>query len=497
MLINKRKVICLLAITFLLKFGLAFYSTRLLFSNYPEIQLGVIAVDSGDTFSYLGAIDNLIQTGEYFFWISPEKKVYAGRMPHYGAIYFVLRQFFDQAVAYDAYVLLQIFADSLATVVFALLCFEIFRKRSAFWVGFTVHLCSLNFILFSVQLWTESLSLSFAVFFAYFSHRFWAEAEWKNALWAAVFLALITSLKPYFVLIYPIFLISVFINLDKNQKALVRRQVLVTVGRTALLGLPLALLLAPWVARNLVVLDRFIPTQQDFYAGYDYSRAHLAFVEFVSSWGASSVPWDANDAGCYFLLVKGKTCDYVLPERALTNGYSREEVERVRSEFLNLQVNYSPEVDSKVAAEFLNLSRIYRLEQPFNYHIGARLFYFEKLFFVSYRYRFPFFKHSEHYWMLQSLFGFTQVAIRFVLLFIGALGLIHLALRARISFIFIFIPLLISISFVELRTTERRYVEPVYVFLLIGIVGVMGSFGQIFKGQWGKYFPADIKSETN
>lgn len=485
---TKKKLICLIAITFLLKFGLAFYSTRLLFRNYPAVQFGVIAVDSGDTFSYLGAIDNLIATGEYFFWITEDKKVYAGRMPHYGAIYFLLRQVFPQSGAYDAYVILQIFADSLATIVFAFLCFEIYRKKSAFWLGFLVHLGSLTFILLSLQLWTESLSLSFMVFFAFFSHRFWVESKWKNAVWASVFLALMTSLKPYFVLLYPIFFLSVWINLKKHKPQFDWKTFFANTYRTALLGLPLLVLLAPWIVRNFVVLDRFIPTQQDFYAGYNYGKAHLAFVDFVSSWGASSVPWDANDAGCYFLIEKGKTCEYVIPDYAFTNGYSRDEVERVRQEFLKLQVNYSPEFDERVAAEFENLTRIYRQEQPFMYQIGARFLYFKKLFFSAYRYNFPLWKNSDYYWIFQNIFKSAQNGIHFLLLFFGAVSLLNLAIKRKISFTFVIIPLLIAIFFIELRTTERRYVEPVYIFLLIGLVGIILFLGAQLKRFTDKYF---------
>jgi len=122
-------MLLIVAITFVLKLGLALYFSHLLFCQYPALKWGVIAKDSGDTFSYFGAMDNLLAHGEYYFW-NGTNKVYAGRMPYYGAFYFLLRIFFAPKVAYDVYAVLQIALDALATVVFAQLCFEIYRKKS-------------------------------------------------------------------------------------------------------------------------------------------------------------------------------------------------------------------------------------------------------------------------------------------------------------------------------------------------------------------------------
>ena len=192
-----------------------------------------------------------------------------------------------------------------------------------------------------------------------------------------------TVLKPYFILIYPVFFLSVWFILRRDTKEqAVFASLLSNTYKIILLGLPLMILLSPWIVRNFVVLGKFIPAQEDVYAGYNYSKAHLAFVDFVSSWGGSSVYWDPQDAGCYFLIDEGKPCEYVIPDYALTDGYSREEVESVRLEFIKLQENYSPELNESVVVEFERLTKIFRQEQPFRYHIGARFSYFKKLFFV-------------------------------------------------------------------------------------------------------------------
>ncbi|MCY7375348.1 MAG: hypothetical protein LH472_05175 [Pyrinomonadaceae bacterium] len=76
------------------------YFSQLMGCSLPELKSGSLAINTGDTFSYLSGMDNLLEDGEYFFW-NGERKVYAGRMPYYGAPYFIWRLFFSPAAAKD------------------------------------------------------------------------------------------------------------------------------------------------------------------------------------------------------------------------------------------------------------------------------------------------------------------------------------------------------------------------------------------------------------
>lgn len=479
MLFTKKKMVSIVAITFALKLVLALYFSHLLFCQYPTLQWGIIAKDGGDTFSYLGVMDNLLAHGEYYFW-NGAQKVYAGRMPYYGALYFLLRLFFEQKVAYDVYAVLQIALDAFATVVFAQLCFEIFRKKVFFWVGFLLYFCSFNIFMFSIDLWTESPSLSFLIFFLFFYHRFRLGKKLPDALWASVFLALMTVLKPYFVLIYPVFFLSVWFVLNRKLSA---------IYKVTLLGLPLLILLSPWIVRNFVSLGKFIPAQEGMYASYNYSKSYYAFVDFAGAWGGGIVFWEPDDAGCYFLVHVGFQCRYSLPDYALANGYSREKVEDVRQKFLELQKNYSPELDEAVATEFQRLTEIYRREKPFMYHIGARFIFFKKFFLHKNLYNLPIHTGFNCYGRYQELFKVIQFGIYALALTFGTFLLIKQVYKRKLSYMFVAIPLIITIFFIAFRThTEPRYVAHVYPFLLIGLSVFLVSVIEQLQTFWIKSF---------
>jgi hypothetical protein len=476
---TKKHLIIFFAVTFALKLILAVYFSQLITSNLPEKHFGNIAALGGDTSSYLSGIDNLLETGEYFVW-SGQQKIYAGRMPFYGVPYFILRLFFSRSNAADIFVLLQIIFDALATVVFARLCYEISRRQLAFWLGWLFYFGCFNFSVLSIILLPESLSLGFFIFFLFYYHRFWTTDAWKNAVLSSVFLALLTVIKPYFVIIYPLFFLGVWFIRQRDRK-INNSNVLSYFYKTAMLGLPLILLLSPWIVRNALVLGKFVPAQENIWAGYNYSKSHLAFADFVGAWGGGSIYWDADDAGCYFLIESRNNCHYSIPEYALTNGYNRENIERVRQNFIKVQENYSPESDALTAAEFARLTNIYRTEQPFRYYIGAKFTFLKKLFWHTNNYNLPINRNLKNFSTYQLSFKIIQFLIYALALTLGVLGLVKITIEGKFSALFILIALVTILFFLELRTSEQRYVSQILPTLLIGLTAVFSDLKSLSK----------------
>lgn len=245
MFLSKKQLTALFLAALAFKICLGFYFSNLAFCNFPQTQAHSLAITSGDTFSYLDGVNNLLASGEYYFW-NGARKVVAGRMPYYAAPYFVLRLFFDDAAAGDVLVLWQVVFDALANVIFACLCFAASSRKTAFWLGFAFYLGSFNYFYTGLVLWTESFALSFFVFFLYSVHLFWRTKIFARAVHAAVFLAVLTVLKPYFVILYPAFFIAVWFA----EKSLNPVRMLATARRILILALPLLILLAPWIWRN-------------------------------------------------------------------------------------------------------------------------------------------------------------------------------------------------------------------------------------------------------
>jgi len=461
---TKKQLLFLFAITFVVKFALGLYFSRLATCQSPGAGLGYFALAGGDTFSYLGVMDNLLEHGEYYFW-NGARNVYAGRMPYYGLPYFILRLFFDKPAASDIFVLFQIIFDSLATVLFARLCFSFSPFKSAFWLGYAIYFCSFNYFFWNIMLLTEGLSISFLIGFLFFYHRFWSGQKWSDAILASVFLALMTVLKPYLILLYPVFLLGVL----RKRKTFDRAAVPAYFRRTIILSLPLLILLTPWIIRNAIVLKKFIPAQENIYAGYNYSEADLSFSNFAGGWGGGVIYWDSKDAGCYFTLNPPYGCSFVIPSLALTNGYSVDDIERVRQDFLKLQANPSPELEKNVIAEFKRLTAIYQQERPFMYYVGSKFIFLKKLFWHTNNYNLPIHPSFKCYNSLQLLFKVVQFITYILTLTLGAFGLLRLIYDRKIDFLFFAVPLIITFLFAGLRATEPRYTGQVYVVLLLGV----------------------------
>ncbi len=463
--LTKKQLLILLATTFAAKLALGSYFSHLTTCEVPEMRLGYIAVYDGDTFSYLGAMDNLLQQGKYFFW-NGARDVYAGRMPYYGAPYFLLRLFLDKSAAYDVIVVFQIFFDALATVVFARLCFSLTPRKSVFWLGFLIYFGSFNAFIWSVILNTESLSISFPVFFLYFLHLFWTKGKWSNAFAAAVFLALMTVLKPYLVLLYPAFFLGVLLKDGKIENLSAVKS---AVRRLFILSLPLLILLTPWIVRNAIVLNRFIPAQENIYAGYNYSKAFLALDAFAGAWGGALGAWDVSDAGCYFTENPPSGCRFVMPQYALTDEYNAGDIERIRQNYLKLQTDYSPELEQNVVAELKNFTEIYKREKPLMYHVGSKFIIVKKMFWHTNNAIVPIQPNFKCYASYQIIFKVIQFIIYVFALSFGIFGVIKLAYEGKISLSMLIFPVTIIVLLAELRTTQARYIGQIYVIFLIGI----------------------------
>lgn len=462
-----KNLILMVVLTFVLKVGLAVYFSHLLFCQMPENKIGLIANGVGDTPSYMGSIDNLVDEGTYYFW-NGIRRVYAGRMPHYGIPYYILRLAFSKPLASDIYVLFQILFDSIATVFFALLCFNLMKSSMAFWIGLLFYFLNFNLFWLSSIMFTESLSLSFFVLFLYAFHRYWNEDKFSNAIIASIFLALVCTLKPYLVIVYLPLLLTVFLKNKSIGFFHISRKII-------FLSLPLMILLAPWIVRNAIVLGKFVPTQESVTAGYNYTEADFAFRRFVGAWGGDFIHWNPNSAGCYFQFKPSAGCNFQLPDYALSNGYTRNDIEDVKQTYLQLQENYSPELDVLTVSKFDRLTNIYKQERPFMYHIGSRIIMVKNLLWHTNSNNIPVYSNSICYKSYQLLFKMISFLIYLLSLTIGTIGLIKLSGERRISFLFISVPLMILCFFAALRFIEYRYFNHAFPILALGAVFVLYS----------------------
>ncbi len=468
---SKSGIFLLFFISLVLKIILAIYFSQLYYCTNPDISLGYLAKAAGDTFSYIGAMENLVTEGTFYFW-NGIKNVYSGRMPHYGVPYFLFRLFFEKETASDCVVLLQIVFDTLATVYFAKLCRNIFKNNAAFWFGFAVYFLSFNYFATALKLFTESFTLSFMVLFFYAFQKYW-NAENKRAVWTAnVFLSFTVLLKVYLAPVYAGFYFIYIYREGLLSPGKLKKLVLTTF----LLGLPFLLTLAPWLIRNLIVTGQPVITQEGYLAGYNYTPPDLAFEKFSAGWGSELAFWDTDSAACYFHYDPPFPCKFTFPSYSFTKGYTLEEVEKVRADYIQYQRTGSPELEAKVVREFDRLTEIYAAERPFMYYVGSGFIRVKTMIWHTNNYNLPIHAGSPCFRTHQIFFKLVQFAVYALALVLGLPAIIWLTLKGKLSVIYIFVPVA-SIAMIAFyaRFAEARYLDTSYPVLLLGLTAVLSA----------------------
>jgi hypothetical protein len=444
-----------------IKAALLIYLTR---CGNPEIKLGRISFQSGDTFSYTGATENLVTTGTYYFFNGKEN-VYAGRTPHYGGVYFVLRQFFNQENSYDLLIAIQVITEALATLFLFHFFFNITNSKMTSLLVLALCLGSSNWTCFSIYASPESFSISFLIFFLYYFRQYTITQLNRDLVFAGIFLSILTCLKSYYILM---FLPVGIYFLGQQAETFVQRLSKIAI-KSALVSAPLFILLTPWVIRNYQVYQKFIPLQISATAGYNYSDSELAFRKYVTSWGGEIIFWEKTSAGCYFMPRQDIPCEFKMPAYAFTEKNGIAEVENIRNKFVQLQGNYSDSLDHLVSKSFLELHKDYKSEKPFQYYViaPARLAY---TFLVnSGSYYLPIHSGNPCYSRVQLPVKLAESFCYWLGLIVGLPGIFILGFQKK-NFILPFLPVMLIILFpIVLRANEARYFRTLEPILFLGI----------------------------
>jgi hypothetical protein len=320
---------------------------------------------SGDSSSYLEPVDNLLQTGSYY-WNNGHSRVLAGRLPHYGLLYGAFRMPLSEEAAKDALVVLQILLDVLAGLAIAALATRWSGSTGAGWCALIIVGLSLHGTHHSLRLVPESLAISvMALLLLAIDEAL--ERPRRRWVWAAGFAgALLIVLKPY---VFPLVMFyAATLAILQSRKA--GASGYASQSRTLLsFLLPALALLLPWTVRNAVTLGAFVPLQQGLTAGYAYGPEYFAYRRYLGSWGATAIWWDKRSAGCHFEPEPGYPCEFILPSHAFSTGASPPEVESARRLLLATKAN--PGRSAEAAEAFERLATAYKRDRPFSYLVLA------------------------------------------------------------------------------------------------------------------------------
>lgn len=473
---SKKIWLILFIVCFITKLTSIIYLHHLTVQTSPALRASAMAIYAGDSFSYIGAMENYIQTGEYYFQsqnILQKEKVFAGRLPHYASVYFVLRLMFDQAISFDLLVILQVLSESISIVLLVKLVFGFTNNKWITLIFFSLMLISLNVTNWAYYLVPESFSVSFLIFFIYFYYQYLTKKELKNLVISAVFLGLLVVLKAYFVL----FFLMVGIEFLMNEKSFK-----IILSKTILVSLPFLLLISPWIIRNYLKSNKFIPLQENTMAGYWQSDAHTTMNSFLKSWGGNIVFWETKAPSYYFMNDNKSANEYKFPSYAIAEGYTVKDLENIRTKMLTLSANYNVKLDKEIAQDFEIITKKYQENSFFNYRIKAPFIILKDFIFHSGSYYLPISQSFSNYKPYQFVIKVIQSGLYYLTLIFGLLGLIIFTFKTKWGYVFLSIPLFLVIFFaIIMRTSEWRMFMSSYPFLAMGVILLLNFIYNYFK----------------
>lgn len=331
----------------------ATYLGRLANCGVPERALGSISQAGGDHFSYLGAMENYIRTGEYYFLNQEGDTARAGRLPHYGIPYLFIRQFLDIPIASDVLALLQVALFAVAIWLSTGLVIELTEKRWAGWLFLLLVLMCPHLTPWMTILTPDGCGAALLAITMILFHRTLSTSARKPMLLSSITLTALITIKPYYALLVPV-LACVWWWKDRGARSALR------IG--AILGAPLLLALAPWWIRNLNHFGRFFPFQQDLNAGYGFSVPDLAVRALLIQMGEDAVWWEPSSLSCRFKLDPPIPCTAPWPDYVSMDMSER--LAKLQASFLDYQRESTEQNAAVVLNDVASAKEAYAAEHP-------------------------------------------------------------------------------------------------------------------------------------
>ena len=297
---------------FLILLTTACYLGRLANCGTPGRGLGDFSQAAGDHLSYIGAMENYLASGQYYFTNMHGDVVFAGRMPHYAMPYWLLRHFFNAGVSSDLIVLLHVALLAFAIWLSTTVVVEHTGRRWAGWLFAVIALTCPHLVPWTTLLTPDGSGAALLTIVVILFHRTLAQEALRHMFQCSMALCALIVIKPYYALLVPLVAFAWWWQ-HRNTRTAAR------IG--LILGVPLLLALAPWWVRNLKYFDHFFPFQQDLYAGYGYSAPELKVRALLIRMGEEpSTWWEPRSLACRLKL------DPPLPCSAQWPGYLSKEI---------------------------------------------------------------------------------------------------------------------------------------------------------------------------
>lgn len=361
---SRRVVLMLLLVALLVRAAGVVYLAQ--DGRGPE-QLGILAVDIGDTPSYIEPVEALLR-GEGF---TPDY-----RMPGVGAPYYLFRQFMDSGASRDAYVVLQWLLSSISVVVLAHLAWLLTGRRRVSLLVYGLFLISTFTSIYDPAIGSDSLSVSALILHVFLLDRAVRHQRVVDLLGAGFFLTWAVFAKP---VLAPLFMLALGVLFFRMGRVRAWTHIFWFL-------LPFLVIDGAWTYRNYSVNGGFHPlTNQGMFSQSFTDGVRYKAMNFVQGYGGDYIWWNPGaDIRWYGVWDKCGEMDQEgrlaapPPPHAYAPGYDEDSLLQLSTDVRLLDSGMLTPVDSSllrstVLQRFDRYAEVYRAERPFQYHVMSRL----------------------------------------------------------------------------------------------------------------------------
>jgi 4-amino-4-deoxy-L-arabinose transferase-like glycosyltransferase len=437
----------------------------------PWRIVGGVAVKQNDYGFFLGVIDNYFDTGTMMY---VPGRPYAGRMPGYGLPYMLLRYVMPSAGALAMLIILQVLLSAIAVYSLALTAMRWLKNKRAFYIAYFLFAISTYTSIFDIFTLSESFSVSCFIFLLFYLTR-WKETRRNSDIFlAGFFMAWMIFLRPFlgiFLLFVPLALFVWVYRKESLRNA---------IAKAALLVLPFIIFETAWVARNYIVLHKFIPletnAEESYGKGGVYRTGTLSVRDLINAWGGESGEFYENSEAWWFHYAKGEEVRaYKFEPHVFNADYNLDSLIYLKNMIGNL---YDPNIPEAKRDSISRVAEItaYRYRESYIRHNKARYYLLgpvikiKKLVFSNPTLQLPL-PRFQQMSRVQKVAKLFYIVLYYIVICIGLLGALLALVKREWHLLFLAalpVVLVITLMSFSYMIYENRYILSAYpVFIIL------------------------------
>ena len=347
----------------------------------PDKMINFIVLQENDYVMLLGPIDTYFETGSYEF-INGQQ--FAGRMPGYWLPYYFLRLIFSKGIAIQALILIQITLSVISCYFLALIARKIVCSDIAFYITLFIYSSLLCYLRFDFSTLSESASISLFIIGTYFLFSKISHYNNSDLLLIGFCFTWCFFLRPFLgYLLIPVGLVilSELVNQYKIK---------IWLFKMILFCLPFIFAEGAWIARNYLVLDRFIPFETSITQSYGrmYPKCFIAIRNLAGSFDVERADFEPGLCHWFRRSNDMEANQYIMPEKWFEGlSYGRAELEELRADYrayrssTNIDEYQLMDEDITLRARAMELE--FKSQNALKYHVINRILNIKRRIFTS------------------------------------------------------------------------------------------------------------------